>query len=644
MRNILRRALLWLSLAPAVALADVSLPRVLGDGVVLQRDAAATVWGRAGDGEAVTVLLDGVAAGNTVAEHGRWRVVLAPHAAGGPHRLVIEGENRLTVDDVYFGDVWIASGQSNMELPMERVKERYPDVIGRADYPLIHHFTVKKSYDFDGPREDFDAGAWESVTPDSIMHLSAVGFFFARALNEHAGAPIGIVSSAYGGSTAEGWMSESALENYPQYLAVAKRYRDKEYLQGLIARDREVAESWQKNLDDHDAGLAATPSWSAREFDDSGWQTIHVPGYWADEGLGDVNGAVWFRRTFELSPEAAGKPAKLTLGRIVDADTTWVNGVEVGKVTYQYPPRRYEVAAGILAAGTNTIAVRVVNNANKGGFIMDKPYRIRVGDTIVELKGKWRVRVGAVSEPTSAPAFRDYKAPLGIYNAMLAPLTEMRIKGVIWYQGESNADRPAEYARLFPDMIRDWRKHFGQGDFPFLFVQLPNYLASGFEPPEYDWPAMRVAQQKALHLPDTAMVVAIDLGEWNDLHPTDKQPVGERLALAARHVAYGEDLVYSGPIFSSLEAHDGRLLLHFEHAGSGLEARGGPPGGFAVAGGDGRYLGASVKILGDDVEVWSEAVDDPVAVRYAWADNPRTATLYNVEGLPAAPFEARLPD
>jgi sialate O-acetylesterase len=638
------RALAWLTLAPGIAFADVSLPRLLGDGVVLQRDVAAAIWGRADDGEDVRVSLDGQAAGETVAEKGRWRVLLAPHAAGGPHTLTVEGRNRVTVADVYFGDVWIASGQSNMELPMERVKERYPDVIAHADYPLIHHFVVKKSYDFDGPRQDFDAGAWQAATPQSIMHLSAVGFFFAKALEERYRVPIGIVQSAYGGATAEGWMSESALRNYPQYLSVAKQYRDKAYLQGLIDHDHAVAAAWQSKLDRHDAGLAATPPWSAATVDDAGWQTMIVPGYWADQGVGDVNGAVWFRRTFELPPRAAGKPAKLMLGRIVDADTTWINGVEVGNVTYQYPPRRYEVGPGVLKAGTNTIAVRVVSSAGRGGFIQDKPYWIRVGDTTVDLKGTWHVRVGAVSGPITPPVFRDYKAPLGIYNAMLAPLTEMTIKGVIWYQGESNADRPFEYARLFPDMIRDWRKTFGQGDFPFLFVQLPNYLASGFEPPEYDWPAMRVAQQKALCLANTAMVVAIDVGEWNDLHPTKKRPVGERLALAARHVAYGEDLVYSGPTYRSLEARDGRLWLQFDHAGSGLEARGNPPGGFEVAGEGGHFVRARARVVGDTVEVWSEAVDDPVAVRYAWADNPENANLYNFEGLPAVPFEAQVTD
>ena len=637
-------ALAWLTLAQATAFADVRLPRLLSDGVVLQRDAGAALWGWADEGEVVRVSLDGQPAGETVAEHGRWRMLLAPHAAGGPHRLVVDGSNRVTVDDVWFGDVWIASGQSNMELPMERVKERYADLIAQADIPLVRHFIVTKSYDFGGPHEDLDAGSWQAATPQSIMRLSAVGFFFAKALATHYGVPIGIVQSAYGGSTAEGWMSETALEKYPQYLAAAERYRDKAYLQGLLDRDRNTAAAWQANLDRHDAGLAATPPWSAAGVDDSGWETVIVPGYWSDQGLGDVDGAVWFRRTFELPPEAAGQPAKLMLGRIVDADTTWINGVEVGNVTYQYPPRRYEIGAGILTAGTNTIAVRVVANSGKGGFIQDKPYWIRVGNTTVDLKGRWRARVGTVSEPLPPPAFQDYKAPLGIYNAMLAPLTRMTIKGVIWYQGESNADRAAEYAGLFPDMIRAWRRTFGQGDLPFLFVQLPNYLASGFEPSAYDWPAMRVAQQRALQLPNTAMVVAIDVGEWNDLHPTKKQPVGERLALAARHVAYGEDLTYSGPVFRSARARDGRLLLHFDHCGSGLEARGNPPGGFEVAGSDGRFVTARAKVVADTVEVWSEMVGDPVAVRYAWADNPRDANLYNFEGLPAAPFEARATD
>jgi len=346
-----------------------------------------------------------------------------------------------------------------------------------------------------------------------------------------------------------------------------------------------------------------------------------------------------------LPEAAAGRPAQLELGRIVDADTTWVNGVEVGGTTYQYPPRRYDIPAGALRAGRNVIAVRVVNSAGAGGFVPNKPYRLRVDDTSVDLRGPWRVRLGAASDPLAPLQFMEWKQPLGYYNAMLAPLQAMTIRGVIWYQGESNVDRAAEYERLFPAMIRAWRRQWGQGDFPFVFVQLANFLEPSEAPAESQWAEARWAQRLALREPDTAMAVAIDAGEWNDIHPENKQVVGERLALAARTVAYGEgDLVGSGPLAKSVTAEAGRLIVSFDSVGSGLEARDGPPREFAVAGEDGAFAPAQAELQGDRVIVWSDTVPSPVRVRYAWADNPAGANLYNREGLPASPFELYLPE
>jgi sialate O-acetylesterase len=329
------------------------------------------------------------------------------------------------------------------------------------------------------------------------------------------------------------------------------------------------------------------------------------------------------------------------LGRIVDADTAWINGVEVGRTTYQYPPRRYDVPAGILRPGRNTLALRVVSLEGRGGFVPDKPYRLEIGETIIDLRGDWRYHPGVGSAPLPPPQFKEWRQPLGFYNAMLAPLQRMTIKGAIWYQGETNVDRAAEYERLFPDMIRSWRRQWGQGDFPFLFVQLANFLEAGGAPVESQWAETRNAQAMALREPNTGMAVAIDAGEWNDIHPENKQIIGERLALAARKVAYGEHgLVYSGPVLRTVGVEGDSLVLRFDHVGSGLEARGGPLREFAVAGADGDYVWAQAEIRGDQVIVRSAAVPAPVRVRYAWADNPAGANLYNREGLPAVPFQA----
>lgn len=635
-----RLVTMLLCIAASTASADVTLPRLLSDGVILQRDMTPRLWGWADDGERVEVLLDGESVSSAIARGGRWQVLLPAQSAGGPHRIDIHGTNEVSIDDVYFGDVWIASGQSNMELPMERVKELYGDDIARANRPTIRQFKVEKTYDFDGPHEDLASGGWIAATPDSVLGFSAVAYFFATAVQRSHNVPIGIVNSSYGGSPAEAWMSEEALADFPHYLEIARSYREPGLLQDLLAADRAAASDWNAHLDRRDRGLSGDIPWSDPGLGDSDWWPTTVPGFWADTRLGPVNGVVWYRQTVELPDSVAGKPAKLFLGAIVDADTTYVNGVLVGNTTYKYPPRRYTIEPGVLQGGKNVIAVRVVNSAGLGGFVPDKNYELVVGDTAISLEGEWRMMLGAESAAMDEPQFHDYRQPLGIYNAMLAPLQNMSIKGVIWYQGETNVDRPEEYAVLFPAMIRAWREQWQQGDFPFLFVQLANWLAAQDEPAESDLAATRFAQQLALAEPNTAMAVTIDVGEWNDVHPLNKKSVGERLALGARRVAYGEDIVYSGPMFRSLDVEDGTVVLTFDHVGEGLAARGGALRGFALAGADGRFRRADASISGEAVLVRSNDVAEPLAVRYAWADNPDTANLYNAEGLPAAPFEA----
>lgn len=315
----------------------------------------------------------------------------------------------------------------------------------------------------------------------------------------------------------------------------------------------------------------------------------------------------------------------------------------MGHTTYQYPPRRYAVPVGLLRAGSNSITVRVTSSRDKGGFVADKPYSLTVGSKEYDLTGTWKYRVGVEAQPLAPDVYVGYKPPLGFYNALLAPLSKLKIKGVIWYQGETNTGDPEEYARSFPALIRDWRKTFNQGNFPFLYVQLADFMPASAQPVESQWAATREAQRGALAEPNTAMAVAIDTGEWNDIHPLDKRDVGERLALAARKVAYGENIAYSGPLFRSLELQGNRAVLSFDHVGSGLVCKGDRLRDFAIAGPDGRFVWAHAAIQGDQVVVYSDQVPQPARVRYAWADNPDKANLYNREGLPASPFEARVP-
>lgn len=637
----LRLGLLSLGLCVSgMALADVTLPKILNDGMVLQRSKPISIWGWASAETSVQVQFAKEAPATAQVVNGRWQLTLKPRPAGGPYTLTVKGHNQLTLQDIYIGDVWLASGQSNMELPMRRVKERFPEELETAKNSLIRLFTVPKKYEYQSPVEDVAGGQWQAVSPETIAQFSAVAYFFAKDIQARYDVPVGVIVSAYGGASAEGWMSQEALRAYPHYFERTQQLADPVYLKNALAEDERAYGQWFSSLDQRDAGLLAEKKWFDPNYDFNTWPTVVLPSYWEDAGVGNIDGSVWFQKEFLLPNSATGKEAKLVLGRLVDADTAYINGVKVGNTTYQYPPRRYPIPAELLRPGKNRITVRLVNTSGKGGFVADNPYAIEVGGETISLTGAWHYKVGAVSDPLPEPKCNTYANPLGFYNAMLAPLLNLHIKGVIWYQGESNTGKPTEYQTLFPDLIRDWRQHWGIGDFPFIYVQLANFMDSQPQPVESKWAETRAAQTMALAEPNTAMAVAIDVGEWNDIHPLDKETVGKRLALAARKVAYGEKkLVASGPMVRSVSLSKHRAVLRFDSVGGGLTAKGDALQGFAVADKTGDFVWANAKIKGKTVIVWSDSVNNPVRVRYAWADNPDKANLYNREGLPAVPFE-----
>ena len=388
--------------------------------------------------------------------------------------------------------------------------------------------------------------------------------------------------------------------------------------------------------------------WSDPAVNTSDWATMKIPGYWAAAPLGAVNGVIWFKKDFnmpafqhnaEKDSQNTNDEAKVILGRIVDADSVFINGFFVGTTSYQYPPRRYEFPANILKEGKNTIVVRVISNIGNGGFVLDKPYTLIAGGDTIDLRGDWQYKLGAAMQPLASQTFIRWK-PLGLYNAMISPLLNYRMKGVIWYQGESNAGKPIEYRKLFPALIQDWRNNWDEGDFPFLFVQLPNFMESQSQPSESNWALLREAQLKTLSLQNTGMAVTIDIGEWNDIHPLDKKDVGKRLALAAQRVAYYDStVVYSGPIYHSMKIRGNKIILTFTNTGSGLIARGSKElKCFAIAGKDKKFVWAKARIEHNTIIVWNTKIKNPKAVRYAWADNPEGANLFNKEGLPASPF------
>lgn len=620
---------------------EVTLPKLISDGMVLQRQINVKIWGWAAVRENVTIrFIDSTY--ETVADtSGKWEIILPVLQAGGPYNMVIAGGNKITIKDILVGDVWVCSGQSNMETTMQRVSPLYQEEIKNAGNNSIRYFTVPKTYNFNTPQNDLRAGNWISPNPNNILQFSAVAYFYAKALYDSIHVPIGLINASLGGSPIEAWIDEESIKEFPKYYQEALRFKNQDLIDSIQTHDQVRIRSWYKQLNNKDKGYQYPDKiWSAPTICTSDWQTMTLPGYWADTPLGYVNGTVWFRKEIQVPVSMAGQPAKLLLGRIVDADSVFVNGAFVGTTSYQYPPRRYVIPSSVLKEGRNTLIIRVISNSGRGGFVPDKTYQLLAGNQTINLTGKWQYKLGAEMKPLAGQTFIRWK-PVGLYNAMISPLQNFCIKGVVWYQGESNADRPMEYRDLFQCLVQSWRAKWHQGDFPFLFVQLPNYMEPQEQPSESNWALLRESQMKVLALPNTGMVVAIDLGEWNDIHPLNKKDVGKRLSLLAQKMACGNDQIISlSPLFKSMEVEGSNIVLTFKNTGSGLMSQGrGELKQFSISGKDRHFVWGEAKVVGTNrVIVSSKYVPHPVAVRYAWANNPDGANLYNNEGLPAAPF------
>jgi len=649
MYNKLSMMIIVLSLFISVtAVSQVKLPKLISDGMVLQRDINVKIWGWANKNEKVTVEFINATYNTTADDKGDWSIELPKLNAGGPYEMQINATNSITLHDVLVGDVWVCSGQSNMELPMKRVSWNYPGEIANSENKYIRQFYMPQRYNFHYPENDFsymeqpvEQTGWKSASPVNTPDFSAVAYFYAKYLYGKYKVPIGIINSSLGGSPVESWMSAEALKEFPKYLNEAEMYKDSSLIKKIEIADNERSKAWYTELWQKDKGNKDVKNkWSNPLLNTANWDTMQIPGYWADNTkLGNINGAIWFKKTINIPSAIIGKPASLILGRIVDADSAYINGFYVGSIGYQYPPSRFDIPAGVLKEGENKITVRVISNAGKGGFVPDKLYAIVAGGDTINLKGEWQYRLGAEMPPLAGQTFIRWK-PLGLYNSMIAPLLNYRIKGVIWYQGESNTDRVAEYGSLFKSMINDWRKKWNEGDFPFLFVQLPNFMNPQNEPSESNWALFREAQLKTLCVPNTDMAVTYDIGEWNDIHPLNKKDVAKRLFLSAEKLAYANDsVVSSGPVYKSMTINGNKIILSFTNTGTGLIAKGGGElKYFSIAGADKHFVWAKAKIKGDKVIVWSDEISNPVAVRYAWADNPEGANLFNNEGLPASPF------
>ncbi|MEM9675831.1 MAG: sialate O-acetylesterase [Bacteroidota bacterium] len=611
---------------------EVQPHQLFTDNAVLQRDLSIPVWGTANPGGTLEVEINGHIERTEVSQDGNWQVNLPEMEAGGPYELRIRGEEEAVLENIMIGDVWLASGQSNMEWPLSGQIDDYENEIANANYPNIRLFTVHRNTSIE-PLTQLDSGQWNECSPETVANFSAVAYFFGREIHQEQDVPIGLLHSSWGGTPAEAWTSEASVRQIKDFSTLLDSIRSAESGSLSFAEKQKLQEEAIAQADERLARMAIPQ-------DAKDWETMSLPTLWenADTPLEGYDGYVWFQKTFTVPNSYESQPLTLYLGMIDDVDITWVNGQKVGETKGYNVSRVYEVPPQVVKGGENTITVRVLDTGGGGGLYgpEEEMYLEGNGQKLsAEISGSWKydeTQEGEFPEVSMFPS-----EPAILYNAMINPLLPYVIKGAIWYQGESNASRAAQYQTLFPLMIDDWRSQWNIGDFPFLFVQLANFNAPGSGPE--DWPRLREAQLMTLGLPNTGMAVSIDIGDATDIHPRNKQDVGYRLALAARKVAYGEDNVYSGPIYESMRVAGDSVVLTFEQVGEGLfkmpdeKLR-----GFEVAGEDRQFYSAQATIISNtEISIKSPSVNQPVAVRYGWYSNP-DVNLYNSEGLPASPF------
>jgi sialate O-acetylesterase len=611
------------------------LPKLLSEGCVLQQGKSTRIWGKTEAYKGVTVEFQQKTIFTRADEMGDWQIMLSLLYPGGPFSLTVRSETGevIRLQQVYVGEVFVCSGQSNMELPMERVKDQYPEELTRPGEPNIRLYKVKEHFDFDGPLSDHRDASWSACSEETIRSFSAVSYFLGRFLLEARQVPIGLINISLGGTPAEAWMGKEALLSYPEALETLKRFQDKDFVKSHMEENERLQREWHERIDQQDIGI---------KNQKESWKEIILPGFLKDAGIEDFCGSIWLRRKFHVPDAMAGAAARLWLGTMVDSDRTYINGVLVGETGYQYPPRKYMIPEGLLKSGENEITIRLVCDHGEGRMTPEKPYKIFTKDHEICLEGSWEYRIGFKCGPAPEMDFLNRK-PTGLYNAMVAPCLSYTVKGVLWYQGESNDGRPDTYEDLLQRLILNWREHWKQDALPFVVAQLPGFSID-FKEGINSWPKIRYAQSRAAQLPLVAVTINLDLGEWNDLHPLNKKEVARRLSLAVRAMIYEESVAWEGPKLVSFKVMKNRVLLSFKtNLDKELLIKGEVgEDAFLLSGDDNIYYPAQVRLEGTTVSLWSSKVSQPQAVSYCYSNAPRKGLLFSEEGLPAAPFCIKL--
>lgn len=636
MRVLLLLACLVLPLAGSEPAALPLLSPVFGEHMVLQRDKPIRLWGWAKPGTKIEATFAGKSTSVIASPDGRWEAQLTPPPAGGPYTLTLEGPQRLEFHDVLVGDVWLCGGQSNMEFDLARSRDGAA-AVQQSAHESIRLFRVATQAGYTAAA--LPRGEWRRCEPAAFAQpggFSAVAYYFARKVQAETGVPIGLVQVAVGGTPAESWMSPAALQGFPEFapgLAEIARLRGR----GAPAYGNFVMH-W---YDEFDRGIAGR--WSEAGFDDGAWVSASLHDVFTRLGVPVTPAVAWMRREIELPDPLPAGAAKLLLGVVEKMDTTWINGHWIGASAWVENPRAYTIPADTLRPGRNQLTLRILKTAADGGFRSPADsLKLVLGDgTAVPLESGWRAALGVDARPPH-PLPLGYEnwptMPAVLHLGMLRPLAPLAVAGALWYQGEANFTRARQYRSLLPAMIADWRALFASPDLPFYIVSLPAFMARRDQSGSDAWTELREAQaDTARSVPHTALAITIDTGDANDIHPVDKQPVGERLALLALRHSHGRtDVVADGPRFARMELVTGGLRLFFTHTDGGLVARS-PLAGFAIAGRDRVWHWAEARLEDGTVVVSSPAVPEPVAVRYAWQANP-PAPLFNGAELPAAPF------
>ena len=623
--------------AVTLAVAQVRLPQIIADGMVLQREQPVKIWGWASPNEKVTVDFMKTQHATQANADGEWCVTLPAMKAGGEHQMKI---NNITLSNIVVGDVFVCSGQSNMELPIRRVMEMFAKEVNSYENTHIRQLYVPQTYNFNAPANDIPETAWRELTQQNVSDFSAVAYFFAKEYFQRTGVAVGIINTSLGGSPAQSWISEESLQGqFPLYYGELQMYKDDEYVEAIDRLNKRNYHTWDSALNRSDEGVKQ--SWYLNDTDDSTWQVV---GLFDEEWKKPTEnipatGSYWLRKHINIGEKQASEDAVLYLGCIIDADEVFVNGVKVGNTTYQYPPRIYKVPASLLKEGENIITLRLMVDNRTAGFYEGKPYKLKFSQSEISLLDGWRLKRGAIMPSRPGEKFIRWQ-PTGLYNNMIAPLGQYSVCGVMWYQGESNTGKPKEYFSLMQSLIGDWRKLWGKNELPFVVIQLANYMAVKSQPAESSWAELRDQQLKvSQHLPNTGLAVIIDVGEAADIHPLDKKSVGERVSLQMQKLVLGDKkIVADSPSPLSAKVVGDEIIVYFVPSAGDLEPNS-TLKEFAVAGEDGKFQWVEARSEKGRVIIDCKSVKNPRKVRYAWADNPSQANLRGESGLPASPFE-----